>query len=171
MTNDNILQRSGLIAKCSYALLLLLALSSCVPDTVCRLGMDVRLKVVMQGDSVSERGQTIRYSSFDCISVVPVDYDSLVYNNSTNISSLLLPLKDDTTLTQYLLTYRGKTDTLTILHTNEMNFIDMACGCVCYHTIDSISYTTHWMDEVELINQQVVRQPMDNLKIHLHGIK
>lgn len=154
-----------------HILWFVLALSSCVPDTVCRMEMDVRLKVVMQGDSMTERGQTIHYSSFDCISVVPVGYDSVVYDSCKNVSTLLLPLRDDTTQTQYLLTYRSKTDTLTIWHTNVMNYVDMACGCIYYHTIDSIGNSTQWIDRVELLQNQVVRQPVENLKIHLHGKK
>lgn len=154
-----------------YILLLLLALSSCVPDTICRMEMDVRLKVIMKGDSMTARGQTINYSAFDCISVVPIGYDSIVYDSCKNVSSLFLPLRDDATQTRYLLTYRGKTDTLTIWHTNVMNFIDMACGCIYYYTIDSINYSTQWMDSVELLKNQVVRQPVENLRIHIHGNK
>lgn len=160
-----------MIKRLPYILLLMLAFSSCVPDTICRTEMDVRMKVVMKGDSMTQRGQTINFNAFDLISVVPVDYDSIVYDSCRNVSTLLLPLRDDTTCTQYLMNYHSKVDTLTVWHTNVMNYIDMACGCVFYHTIEAVHYSRNWIDSVAITQDQVVRQPVENLKIYIHGNK
>jgi len=154
-----------------YSLLILgILICSCQPDTVCRqTNLDVRMACKLRADSITAAGQTIYYTTWDSITVRAVGSDSLVHDNAKNIERLLLPLRDNTDTTTFLLTYHEQTDTLRAYYGNRRIFVSVECGCVYYHDIDSLAYTTNWIDTILVIHDEVRVGSQENLRlIHHH---
>lgn len=149
-------------------LLMGLMLFSCKPDSECRQTVNIFCKVIFNCDSLQGDTLVVPFNNIDSLSVQGVGIDSILYDNSLNVSNLMLPLRNDTTLTQYLLDIHGITDTLSIVHQNKDNFISLACGCFIYHTIDTAYISTKLCDSVEVINSSVENVVQDNLCLHIH---
>ena len=138
-----------------FVILLVATLGACKPDSTCRLATDVRMQVPI----------TV-HGSLDTLIVQGVGNDSVLYNANASIQAILLPLRQDKNRTQFSLFFNDKYDTLTIFHTNNMQFISLACGCVVNHIIDSVHATVR-IDSVEIVNSAVERTLQDNIKIYL----
>ena len=154
--------------KYTYFLILLsgLYLSSCRPDTGCRQEETIRLKLLITADSISSEGDTLSFT-LDSITVQGVGTDSILYNNSKSVSSLLLPLRKDTNQTRFSLLCNENKDELIITHQNSEMFISLACGCFVNHTIDDITHSGSLIDKIDIVEPQVVNYQQDNAKIHL----
>ncbi len=141
----------------------LLALNSCTPDTECRQDENVRCKVVF-GDAGEDYNLV-----FDSLTVQGVGSNSILYNNAKNVSSLSLPLRPDTNITQFIITVDGyyPVDTLTIYHTPAPYFVSMACGCFVYHTIDSVKTYGPIFWKGEIINTSVQNIEEENIVLYI----
>lgn len=107
--------------------LILLVLTSCQPDTVCRQDSDILCYLHCQ-DTLA---QTIKDTAF--------------------------VLRSDVDLTPVTIPYQGMTDTLFIHYINDFRYISMACGNFVYHELDSVwTSGPHnvmvWIDEKRVEN-------------------
>lgn len=148
--------------------LLSVCMHSCKPDTECRQSADIYCKVLFACDSLNEESELVTYSTIDSITVQGVGSDSVLYDNAYNKSFVLLPLRGDTTLTEYEMIINGQKEILSILHENTENFISLACGCFVYHTIDSVYVATGVSDSIDIINASVEAIVQDNIRLHFH---
>lgn len=73
----------------------------------------------------------------------------------------------DTNVTQYAIRWHDMEDILTIRHTNDRHYISMACGCVIYHTIDSVWTHGVFIDSLSILNSTVENYEQDNIYLHL----
>lgn len=150
-----------------YILFVLLLFSACEPDTECRQEETVSLKVVFLCDSLDAEGEKVTFTTIDSLTLQGVGSDSVLLNNAKNVQSLSLPLRKDTVLTSFALTINEKKDTLTIRHTNNQQFISLACGCFIYHTIEEAVHTSAVIDSLEILNTAVENYQQDNLRLYL----
>ncbi len=156
-----ILTKTGLLLLFSFLLF------SCNEDG-CTESTDVNMNVYFYSAS------TRMAFTFDSLSVLGIGQpkDSLLYNKSTSVKTLALPLHISGTTTAYLLNY-GKSngasvalsDTIRIFHQNRSQFISKDCGCSVFATIDSIRYTRHRLDTVIVVNQEITNQIAENVQI------
>lgn len=141
---------------------------ACTADTTCRKDMAVAMVVTLQSDSINSKGYMVKYTAWDSITlVIPQALDSLL-NNQKNVTKMLLPLKPDTTISTFLMTFHNQTDTLFVEHTPRQYFVSLACGCAIYHTITAAWSTDPRVDSVQIINANVENAIQENLCIHLH---
>lgn len=145
------------------AAILLLA---CKPDTECRQTEAVRLKCLLSCDSITQDGDTVGFT-LDSLTVQGVGSDSVLIDNRKSVSSISLPLRKDTTITQFALTCNEQTDTLVVYHQNDETFISLACGCFVYHTIDEARHKQNLITDIEILNSDIVNYEQDNLQINL----
>ncbi len=142
-----------------FALAIAFAMASCTPDTECRQDEHVRC-VVFFADAATQEAL-----AFETLTVQGVGADSILLNNAENVGKLSLPLRVDTTVTQYLITHNTLNDTLTIYHTPAPYFVSMACGCFVYHTIDSVQTENILFTQSEILNTAVQNMPEDNIRL------
>ena len=141
---------------------------ACTADTTCRKDMAVAMVVTLQSDSINSKGHMVKYTTWDSITVViPQTLDSLLKNQKT-VTKIPLPLKPDTTISTFLMTFHNQTDTLFVEHTPRQYFVSLACGCAIYHTITAAWSTDPRVDSVQIINANVEDAVQENLCIHLH---
>ncbi len=143
-------------------------LTNCTVESECRQEYTARLQVVLQVDSVTSDNDTIHQEAVDSIRLWGAGQDSLWLNNQTNISSLSLPLRVDTTCTEYVFSLNGSDEEhFCIYHRNTPTFVSLACGCFVYYTIDSITCDGRWIDQIEILNAQVENVGQDNARFHI----
>ena len=140
-------------------------LVACQPDTTCRQSINVAAGIALQGLAVDSLGEASEFTAWDSITVQGVGSDSVLYNNSYNVSRILLPLHTDTNLTAYSILWHEQYDTLYIRHTNTMKFISMACGCAIYHLIDTAWYSGSRIDSIKIVNTAVETVAQDNIRV------
>ena len=150
-----------------------LGITSCTVDTECRQQINVVVGVQLQGDSLklnadSTAYDTVSFTQIWGLSVCGVARDSLLSDGQKSISSLSLPLKKTADTTAFALSLAGVDDTLIIAYTRAPNFISLACGCAVYSTIDTIDYTTRFIDSVEVLNTAVTTVKENHLKLYFH---
>lgn len=139
---------------------------ACEPDTACHQELQVTAQVVLQADSLNAAGEVLVYSTWDSLAVLGLGNDVGLVGRS--LKTMSIELRPDTTLTQYLVQYHGRIDTLFIEHTPQVQYVSMACGCTMYHTIERAWSTDPRVDSVSIINASVELTAQDNLCIHMH---
>lgn len=143
-------------------------LCGCTVDQQCRTAFDVRMQAVFRADSLQADSTYATYAIWDSITVQGLGRDSVLYDNRKGITTLQLPLRPDTTVTAYRLTYHGRTDTLYIIHNNDIQFISLACGEVIYHTIEGFRARGTWIDSIVMIDSTVQATVKDNIRLIAH---
>lgn len=99
-----------------------------------------------------------------------VDNDSLLLNSASKVSMFELFLKQDTSVTAYVLSFPADdvdNDTLFIRHINKDKVISMDCGCATFSTIESVYYSRHTIDSLVLINKAIGTSDEENIRIYL----
>lgn len=130
--------------------------------------MAVAMVLTLQADSINQKGHTVKYTSWDSITVELLGEYNLLFDNGKSISKLPMPLLPDTTISTFLITFHEQTDTLFVEHTPRQYFVSLACGCAIYHTITAAWSTDPRVDSVQILNANVENAVQANLCIHLH---
>ena len=152
----------------TLALSLTLTLTSCTQDTECRSKVKIGCPVTFAMDSVTMLGATKTLTTVDSLTFYGVDCDSVLCDNLKSQSKVLLPLRNDTTLTRYVMIINGEEDTLNILHRNDTSFMSLACGCFVYHTIDTVWTSLQTVDTIRVLDSDIAAVAKDNVKFIIH---
>lgn len=142
-------------------------LAGCQPDTGCRTDMEVTAGVTVEWVEIDDNGHGTKIQQWDNVTVQGVDNDSLLYDQERSVKALRLPLRSDQTMTEYQITWHNQTDILHIQHTNNRQYISMACGCAIFHVIDSVWTDGVFIDSLSLLNSTVENYAQDNIYLHL----
>lgn len=131
-------------------------LASCQPDTGCRQETNVTLAAKFKVFTPDSLGNPVQGTSIDSITIQGVGSDSILYKNRKSVAEVALPLRQDTGRTTFCLTYHNQQAQFTILHDNTRKYINMACGCIIFHTILGYEYdSTSFIRHIEPINDAV----------------
>ncbi|GEM_PF-377662 len=160
-------------------LLVLLATSCDENDTECRRDVRKKLGVTFYTVNTITTDQGITETiegvfSPDSLCVRGLGKDSLLYNSKR--SDVTLPVSNTDTITAYEIYVRADndelnrhldaTDTLLITYDNEQHFVSLECGCYVNHTLHSAAATTHNIDSIVIINQQITNADDIHLQIY-----
>ena len=143
-------------------------MAACTTDTTCRKEMDVTMGLTLQADSLNANGHAVIYTNWDSLTVEVLGKNELLIDNGKGIKRLFLPLRPDTTISIFLMTFHEQTDTLYVAHTPRQYFVSLACGCAIYHTITAAWSSDSRVDSIGIINASVENAVQDNLRIYLH---
>ena len=108
-------------------------------------------------------------SQWDSVQIWGIECDTVPYIEVKNQSKLWLPLRVDTAVTTYQILWHEQLDFITIHHTNDRQFISNACGCMVYHTIDTVLFGGAFIDSVEVLNTIVSGTKEENILLYLRG--
>ena len=142
--------------------------AACTVDKQCRTTYNVCMQVVFRADSLQADSTYATYAVWDSITVQGFGRDSVLYDNRKGINTLQLPLRPDTNMTAYCLTYHDRTDTLYITHNNDIQYVSLACGEVIYHTIESFRATGTWIDSIAMMDSTIQATGKDNIRLIAH---
>jgi len=153
-------------------------LSSCIVDEQCRQNKNVELGATFYHVSKNQTtgavsqlsltidSVTVKGLSYDSVNNKYFYVDSILYNKSKSISNVYLPLHKFSNTTKYEVKFNTTVDTLTILHTNSVQYLSLECGCMKVHNLDTVLTTNHFVDSVRIINHNVKTDNAENLRIY-----
>jgi len=81
--------------------------------------------------------------------------DSLLYNNQPSVNAFELPLDPHHDYSRFVLQVDTLTDTLELMHTQELYLISYDCGFGNVFTLDNIGYSSGLIKSVEIIDETV----------------
>lgn len=148
---------------CCMAIMLI----ACQPDTGCRLNTDVTIGVGAEWVSVDTLGHGTIIKQWDTVTIQGVGLDSILYYQISNVNEVRLHLRQDTSETQYSIQRHGQTDILHIRHQNRRQYLSMACGCVVYHTIDTVWSDGVFIQSAEIVNSAVSTENESNIIVKM----
>lgn len=125
--------------------------------------------MTVQWTSTDTAGVKTNMSQWDSVQIRGVECDTVPYIEVKNQSKLWLPLRVDTAVTTYQILWHEQLDFITIYHTNDRQFISNACGCIVYHTIDTVLFGGVFIDSVEVLNTIVSGTTEENILLYLRG--
>lgn len=148
--------------------------TSCnVSDEVCRKEKNARLKVGFY--TAVFNSSTGKYTSssltIDSLTVNGIDslgniVDSILYNNSKNLSVIKLPLNKFSNESKFIIRFNDSIqDTLTVFHTNYDQYLSFECGIIRNHLIDTVLITNHFVDSVKIEEHNVSTIDAEHLQI------
>jgi len=148
--------------------------TSCnVSDEVCRKEKNARLKVGFY--TAVFNSSTGKYTSssltIDSLTVNGVDslgsiVDSILYNNSKNVSVIKLPLNKFSNESKFIIRFNNSIqDTLIVFHTNYDQYLSFECGMIRNHLIDTVLITNHFVDSVKIEEHNVSTIDAEHLQI------
>lgn len=163
----------------SFYLLLLFLWASCTSDEECRKNKNVNLISKFYHVTYIDSTATNKYTllSIDSISIQGlrtdtltnsfVLVDSIIYNNTKNVSTIRLPLNSyKLNKTTYQVRLNELTDTISIFHANHNYYISLECGCIKTFTIDTVLTTHNFIDSIKITNHTVKNTDAENLYIY-----
>ncbi|MGN0235487.1 MAG: DUF6452 family protein [Paludibacteraceae bacterium] len=146
-----------------------LSVWSCRPDTVCRQDLEAAMGMTVQWTNIDTSGVETIMNQWDSVMILGMDCDTVPYLTVKNQSKLWLPLRVDTAVTTYQILWHEQVDFIEIHHTNDRRFISNACGCMVYHTIDTVFFGGAFIDSVEILNTIVSGTTEENIRLYLNG--
>ena len=95
--------------------------------------------------------------------------DSIPYDTAT-VKKMFLPLSMLNDTSQYIIEINKLRDTLSFVHTKELNFVSGECGFVFTFELDTILYTEKsFIDSVAIDYSSIVYgENIENVKIYLY---
>ena len=150
-----------------FNILLCVVLAACTVDTTCHLTQKIHAGVTLDSMLVWNKDHTalVVTNQWDTVSVQGIGSDSLLYNHATKVQSLYLPLRADTNITLYTITWKQRQDTLYIRYINDFQYISFACGDFVYHEIDSTWSAQHFIQAAKIINPTVHGGEIENIRL------
>ena len=125
--------------------------------------------MTVQRTSIDTAGVESVMSQWDSVQIWGIECDTVPYIEVKNQNKLWLPLRVDTAVTTYQILWHEQLDFITINHTNDRQFISNACGCMVYHTIDTVLFGGVFIDSVEVLNTIVSGTTEENILLYLRG--
>lgn len=117
---------------------------------------------------IPDNRQVIR-DTLETLTVTAIGSDSVIINNQTQVSELMLPLRYTSDSTQLIFHYTHENneirDTLCIIQTNTPFFESLECGYTMRQEIRSLTYTRHQIDSIYIYNKEANTNGTENLKI------
>ena len=112
--------------------------------------------------------------TLDMVNVYAFGTDSVIINNQSNASKLSLPLRTNKEETTLVLSYVASSDTTNMIprdtivfrHLNTPYFLTLDCNFAVKQELTDVSYTTHLLDSVVIVNPTAAIDGTENIKIY-----
>ncbi len=135
--------------------------------------------IPLAGFYSSEDGSKIELNGI-AVGGVGAPNDSLLVMPGMAVSSCYLPLRSQNTVTQYYIGYAypqngldipENNDTLTIVYKSQPYFESEECGAMYRYEVEKLSYTTHVIDSVAIVDSLITNMDVERLKIYFDTAK
>jgi hypothetical protein len=102
----------------------------------------------------------------DSVTLFGIGVDTvMLYDRSTKISKIEMPLNPDSESSSFLLETNGVSDTITFNYTSFPFLVSKECGFTFYHTIESVTSTRNLIDTVLIRYSTVTTGDDENIRI------
>lgn len=144
------------------ALLPILLLTGCQPQEVCEEATDSSLRIGFY--STENNNEVSR--AIDSLSVYGIGRsDSLIYNNTKNVSRIELPLDANNNQCSFVLVFPGANDTIRLEYTQDLNLVSVECGFVLFYNITGVNHTGNYIIRAETHISEVTNSLDEHIKL------
>ena len=91
--------------------------------------------------------------------------DSLLYENDTTRSSVLLPLSPNSETTEFVFEFENITENIKFTYTTSTYLESMDCGFITNYEIESVGYSKNIIDTIIIINGSVTTDNEEHIKL------
>ena len=145
-------------------LISLILILSCEKDDICIEGSDNtnRITIGFLDD------ETKNPTGISLVNLKSIGNDSIIHETFSG-QSIKLPLKVNSTKTQFLFDNTDLIDTLTIYHQSIHQYLNRSCGYKSNFIINSqteITKQTGWIREISVIKDSIFNEEQTNIFIH-----
>ena len=145
-------------------LISLILILSCEKDDICIEGSDNtnRISIGFLDD------ETKNPTGISLVNLKSIGNDSIIHETFSG-QSIKLPLKVNSTKTQFLFDNNDLIDTLTIYHQSIHQYLNRSCGYKSNFIINSqteITKQTGWIREISIIKDSIFNEEETNIFIH-----
>jgi hypothetical protein len=103
----------------------------------------------------------------DSLTVYGINMDtSIIYNNSKNITKVLLPLNASADSCGFVIMINGVIDTITFSYSTYPILLSKECGYTFYHTIDTPLYSRNIIDTITVLKNTITTLNEENIRIY-----
>ncbi|MCM1471616.1 MAG: DUF6452 family protein [Bacteroides sp.] len=120
----------------------------------------------------SATGDAISVSGLE-IGGVGAPGDSLLYTSDQKLANVYLPLRSNSGVTAYCFHYdqegidsEAMNDTITFYYSSRPFFASEECGAMLEYDIQRLTWTTHVIDTVEIVDSLVTNTDIERIKIY-----
>ena len=145
-------------------LISLILILSCEKDDICIEGSENtnRITIGFLDD------ETKNPTTISLVNLKSIRNDSIIHESFSG-QTIKLPLKVNSTKTQFLLDNNDLIDTLTIYHQSIHQYLNRSCGYKSNFIINSqteITKQTGWIREISVIKDSIFNEEETNIFIH-----
>ena len=130
---------------------------SCSSES-CDEPYDALVNISLLSDVAPETGR------IDSMTVYGTGMEESLLYDTLSLSQLKLPLFPGAESRSFILRHGSITDTVVIEYSSDMKYISKACGYSFYYTIIGVSYTTHSIKRILVINDYITPGNEENLR-------
>ena len=145
-------------------LISLILILSCEKDDICIEGSDNTNRITIGFLDDKTKNPT----GISLVNLKSIGNDSIIHETFSG-QSIKLPLKVNSTKTQFLLDNNNLIDTLTIYHQSIHQYLNRSCGYKSNFIINSqteITKQTGWIREISVIKDSIFNEEQTNIFIH-----
>ncbi len=103
------------------------------------------------------------------ITIKPVGYDSLFYDNDESNGSFVLPLSPEQT-TSFRVTFDSVIDTITFSHSTNTQYESMETGFYYEYTLKQVYFTKNRISSIQITDSLVTNILHENIKIYIRPL-
>ena len=145
-------------------LISLILILSCEKDDICIEGSDNTNRITIGFFFFLTKNPT----GISLVNLKSIGNDSIIHETFSG-QSIKLPLKVNSTKTQFLFDNNDLIDTLTIYHQSIHQYLNRSCGYKSNFIINSqteITKQTGWIREISVIKDSIFNEEETNIFIH-----
>ena len=153
-----------LIKGLHLILISLILILSCEKDDICIEGPDNTNRITIGFLDDKTKNPT----GISLVNLKSIGNDSIIHETFSG-QSIKLPLKVNSTKTQFLLDNNDLIDTLTIYHQSIHQYLNRSCGYKSNFIINSqteITKQTGWIRKISVIKDSIFNEEETNIFIH-----
>lgn len=139
----------------------LLFLLSCESSDICTENIDAPVRFGFYDSDNNDEVVTI-----DSLSIFGIGHeDSLIYNNSKNVSRVELPLRIANDTTTFVFIFPEKTDTIEVIYDRKVTLISVGCGFTTFYNLNKINHTENEIISIITEEKEVINNLNEHIKI------
>jgi len=104
-------------------------------------------------------------ASPESLTLYGLNMDSAIYNKVKITPPALLPLKDSSDVSTFIITINGINDTIEFRYWSFPHLVTKECGYSMFHTVDTIFFTRNAIDSIAKRNNNITTDNVENISI------
>jgi len=102
----------------------------------------------------------------ESLTLIGLNMDSTIYNKVKLTPPALLPLKDSSAVSTFIININGINDTIKFQYWSFPHLITKECGYTMFHTVDTILFTRNAIDSIANRNKNITTENVENISIY-----